>query len=187
MSNTSQNSSIPLIQVAKHTRARIVLWQSVHRCSALPEPLQEPPTRANPVMRYPSAAGFFFCTTGRFKGVDPGRLPPADNALGGIRFRTFQAYPKDVGGPLQAYSVSSKAISHRLRPNGEIMMHPHLPSPLPVAVPDIGFAQSISIGPNAPDSSAFADLPRDHCSGATRPLDRIVWLPSPRPWFAVQS
>jgi hypothetical protein len=67
------------------------------------------------------------------------------------------------------------------------MMHPHLPSPLPVAVPDIGFAQSISIGPNAPDSSAFAGLPGDHCSGATRPLDRIVWLPSPRPWFAVQS
>jgi len=59
MSNTSQNSSIPLIQVAKHTRARIVLWQSVLGCSALPEPLQEPPTRANPVMRYPSAAGFF--------------------------------------------------------------------------------------------------------------------------------
>jgi hypothetical protein len=27
------------------------------------------------------------------------------------------------------------------------MMHPHLPGPLPVAVPDIGFAQNISIGP----------------------------------------
>jgi hypothetical protein len=62
------------------------------------------------------------------------------------------------------------------------MMHPHLPSPLPVAVPDIGFAQSISIGPKEPDSCGFADLP-----GATRPLDWIIWLPSPRPWFALHS
>jgi hypothetical protein len=62
------------------------------------------------------------------------------------------------------------------------MMHPHLPSPLPVAVPDIGFAQSISIGPKEPDSSGFTGLP-----GATRPLDRIVWLPSPQPWFALHS
>jgi hypothetical protein len=56
------------------------------------------------------------------------------------------------------------------------MMHPHLRSPLPVAVPDIGFAQSISIGPKEPDSYGFADLPGDHCSGATRPLrpDRLA-------------
>jgi hypothetical protein len=67
------------------------------------------------------------------------------------------------------------------------MMHPHLPSPLPVPVPDIGFAQSISIGPKEPNSSGFVDLPGDQCSGATRPLDRIVWLPSPRPWFALHS
>jgi hypothetical protein len=67
------------------------------------------------------------------------------------------------------------------------MMHPHLPSPLPVAVPDIGFAQSISIDTKALDSSGFAVLSGNHCGAATRPLDRIVWLPSPRPWFAVQS
>src|SRR5262245_66642290 len=40
----------------------------------------------------------------------------------------------------------------------EIMMHPHLPGPLPVAVPDIGFPQNISIGPKTFDSSGFADL-----------------------------
>ena len=62
------------------------------------------------------------------------------------------------------------------------MMHPHLPSPLPVAVPDIGYAQSIPIGPKKPDSSDFTDLP-----GATRPLDWIVWLPSPRQWFVLRS
>jgi hypothetical protein len=67
------------------------------------------------------------------------------------------------------------------------MMHPHLPGPLPVAVPDIGFPQNISIGPKAFDSWGFADLSGDHCDFATRPLDRIVWLPSPRPWFALQS
>jgi hypothetical protein len=38
------------------------------------------------------------------------------------------------------------------------MMHPHLPGPLPVAVPDIGFPQNISIGPKAFDSWGFADL-----------------------------
>ena len=65
------------------------------------------------------------------------------------------------------------------------MMHCHLPSPLPVAVPDIGFAQSIFIGPKEPDSAGFADLPGDRCSGAKQPLDRIVWLPSPRPRFAL--
>jgi hypothetical protein len=62
------------------------------------------------------------------------------------------------------------------------MLHPYLPSPLPAAVPDIGFAQSISIGPKEPDSSGFTDLP-----GATRPLEWIVWLPSPRSWFALHS
>jgi hypothetical protein len=67
------------------------------------------------------------------------------------------------------------------------MMHPHLPGPLPVAVPDIGFPQNISIGPKWLDSSVYADLSGDHRGVATRPLDRIVWLPSPRPWFAVQS
>ena len=67
------------------------------------------------------------------------------------------------------------------------MMHPHLPSPLPVAVPDIGFAQSISVSPKAPDSSGFANLPGDYCDVATRPLDRIVWLPTPRPWLALHS
>jgi hypothetical protein len=39
------------------------------------------------------------------------------------------------------------------------MMHPHLPSPLPVAVPDIGFAQSISISPKAPDLSGLRMCP----------------------------
>jgi hypothetical protein len=67
------------------------------------------------------------------------------------------------------------------------MLHPHLPSPRPVAVPDIGFAQSISVGSKVRDSSGFADLSGDSCSVAMRPLDRIVWLPSSRSWFALQS
>jgi hypothetical protein len=67
------------------------------------------------------------------------------------------------------------------------MMHPHLPSPLPVAVPDIGFAQSISISPKAPDLSGFADVSGDHYGVATRPPDLMVWLPSLRPWFAIHS
>jgi hypothetical protein len=67
------------------------------------------------------------------------------------------------------------------------MMHPHFPSPLPVAVPDIGFTQSISIGPKALDSSHFADVSGDPRGLATQPLDRIVWLPSLRSWFSLHS
>jgi hypothetical protein len=65
------------------------------------------------------------------------------------------------------------------------MMHPHLPSPLPVAVPDIGFAQSISISPKAPDLSGFVS--GNHSGVATRPADRGGWLLSLRPWFALHS
>ena len=67
------------------------------------------------------------------------------------------------------------------------MMRPHWPGPLPVAVPDIGFPQNISIGPKWLDSSASADLSGDRCGVATRQLDRIVWLPSLRPWFGLHS
>jgi hypothetical protein len=82
MSNTSQNSSITLIQVAKHTRAHIMLWQSTHGRSARPKPLQEPPARANPVVRYPSAAGFFYaeCQT---KGGRPSARTVERNPSGG--------------------------------------------------------------------------------------------------------
>jgi len=44
-----------------------------------------------------------------------------------------------------------------------------------------------SISPKAPDSSGFADLHGDPCGIATQALDRIVWLPSLRPWFALHS
>ena len=69
----------------------------------------------------------------------------------------------------------------------EIMMHPLLPGPRPLAVPGIGFPQNISIGSDVLDSRPFADLSGDHCGAVTRPPDRIVWLPLPRPWFAVHS
>jgi hypothetical protein len=67
------------------------------------------------------------------------------------------------------------------------MMHPHLPGPRPVAVPGIGFPQNISIGPDVLDAGAFGDLLESHRGASARPIDRILWLPSPRPWFAVQS
>jgi hypothetical protein len=75
MSNTSPKFVDPASQVTKHTRAHIVLWQSAHGCSALPKPPQEPPARANPVMRYPSAAGFFLTDWTGLRGIDPGRRP----------------------------------------------------------------------------------------------------------------
>jgi hypothetical protein len=67
------------------------------------------------------------------------------------------------------------------------MTHPHLPGPRPLAVPGIGFPQNVSIGPEVLDPAAFGDLSDDHCGASTRPIDRLVWLLSPRPWFAVRS
>jgi hypothetical protein len=63
------------------------------------------------------------------------------------------------------------------------MMHPHLPGPRPVAVPGIGFPQNISIGPEVLDPAAFVDLSVKHRSASRRLIDRILWLPSPRPWW----
>jgi hypothetical protein len=62
------------------------------------------------------------------------------------------------------------------------MMHPHLPGPRPLAVPGIGFPQNITVAPEVLDPAAFGDL-----LASTRPIGRIVWLPSPWPWFAFRS
>ena len=67
------------------------------------------------------------------------------------------------------------------------MTYPHMPGPWPVAVPGIGFPQNISIGSDVPDAAAFGDLSDNHRGASTRPIDRIVWLPSPQQWFAVRS
>jgi hypothetical protein len=68
----------------------------------------------------------------------------------------------------------------------EIMMHPYVPGPRPLAVPGIGFPQNISIGSDVRAPAAFGDSSDNH-RASTRPIDRIIWLPSPRQWFAVQS
>ena len=69
----------------------------------------------------------------------------------------------------------------------EIMMHPLLPGPRPLAVPGIGFPQNISIGSDVRAPAAFRDSSDNHRGASTRPIDRIIWLPSLRQWFAVQS
>ena len=62
------------------------------------------------------------------------------------------------------------------------MMHPHLPGPRPLAVPGIGFSQSISMGPEVLEPAAFGDLPP-----LTRVIERIFWVSSPQPWFGCRS
>ena len=66
----------------------------------------------------------------------------------------------------------------------EIMMHPHLPSPRQLAVPGIGFPQNLSVGPEVLDLTGFRDWSDDQFVVPSQPIDRIAWLPSPRPWFA---
>jgi hypothetical protein len=63
------------------------------------------------------------------------------------------------------------------------MMHAQLPSPRQLAVPGIGFPQNISIGLDVLDPTAFRDLSGKHRDASTRLIDRILWLPSPRPWW----
>jgi hypothetical protein len=54
------------------------------------------------------------------------------------------------------------------------MMRPHSPSPWPVAVPGIGFPQSISIGPEVADPAAFGDLWDLHCDASR--LSRLACM-----------
>jgi hypothetical protein len=56
-----------------------------------------------------------------------------------------------------------------------------------VPVPGIGFPQHISIGSDMRPSAAFGDSSDNHRGISTRPTNRIIWLPSSRQWFAVQS
>src|SRR5262245_34493339 len=103
--------------------------------------------------------------------------------LGPPRLRTIQVYPKDVGSPLRHARSWRAAILHPPKARRRaIMMHPHLPGPRPLAVPGIGFPQNISVGPEARDAAAFGHLPP-----LTQPAERIVWVPSPWPWFAFRS
>ena len=89
------------------------------------------------------------------------------------RFRTIQVYPKDCREPFAAHSALSSGDppAETKAKRTEIMMHPHLPDPRPLAVPGIGFSQSIPMGPEILDPAAFRDLP------PLRPVERIVWTP----------
>jgi hypothetical protein len=73
-----------------------------------------------------------------------------------------------VSGDLPAASTGKRR---------EIMMHPHLRSPRPLAVPGIGFSQNISIASDLLDPAAFGDLLDNHRGASKPPIDRIVWLP----------
>jgi hypothetical protein len=56
----------------------------------------------------------------------------------------------------------------------EIMMHPLLPGPRPLAVPGIGFPQNISIGSDVRAPAAFGDSWDNHRGASTRPIERII-------------
>jgi hypothetical protein len=60
------------------------------------------------------------------------------------------------------------------------MMHSHLPSPRPLALPSIGFAQNIWVGPEMLGRTAFEHSSDNLCEVSTRRADRIVWLPATR-------
>jgi hypothetical protein len=57
------------------------------------------------------------------------------------------------------------------------MMHSYSPSPRQLAVPGIGFPQSISVGSDVLDLAAFRDWSDDRFDAPSQPIDRIAWLP----------
>src|SRR5262249_2504159 len=64
----------------------------------------------------------------------------------------------------------------------EIMMHPRLPGPRPLAVPGIGFPQNISVGREVVEPEAFGDL-----LPLAWAIERIFWAPSLQPWSGCRS
>jgi hypothetical protein len=119
-------------------------------------------------------------------------LPASDQpplTLPAPGFRTIQVHAKDIRGPCgHSRCRQSGDPPAAPRQNGvEIMMRPHLPGPRPVAVPGIGFPQSIPIGPEVAGPGAFGDLWDDHRDASRLPrlasittaLDRspiVRWL-----------
>jgi hypothetical protein len=65
----------------------------------------------------------------------------------------------------------------------EIMMHSYSPSPRQLALPGIGFPQSISVGSDVLDQAAWS---KDRFDAPSQLIDRIAWLPLPRSWFAAR-
>ena len=104
------------------------------------------------------------------------------------KFQQFKSIPR-TSAAFCGHTRSCQAAILPPRPGQrrEIIMHPHLPGPRPLAVPGIGFPQNISIASDVLDPAAFGDLLDNHRGASTRPIDRIVWLPLLRQWFAVQS
>ena len=58
------------------------------------------------------------------------------------------------------------------------MTHSYSPSPRQLAVPGIGFPQSISVGSDAIDQAAHRDWSEDRFDALSQPTDRIAWRPS---------
>ena len=58
------------------------------------------------------------------------------------------------------------------------MTHSYSPSPRQLAVPGIGFPQSISVGSDAIDQAALRDWSEDRFDARTQPTDRAPWCPS---------
>jgi hypothetical protein len=66
------------------------------------------------------------------------------------------------------------------------MIHPHSPSHWQLAVPGIGFPQSISVGRDMLDLEAFQDFPDDRFDGPKQPLGRVERRASTRPWLGLR-
>jgi hypothetical protein len=106
------------------------------------------------------------------------RLPTSHRRSGRPDSERFKSIPR-TSAAFCGHTRSRQAAILPPRPGQrrEIMMHPHLPGPRPLAVPGIGFPQNISIASDVVDRAAFGDLLAIHRGASKPPIDRIVWLP----------
>ena len=110
------------------------------------------------------------------------RLPTSHRRSGRPDSERFKSIPR-TSAAVCGHSRSRQAaiLSPRPGQRREIMMHPHLPGPRPLAVPGIGFPQNISIASDVVDRAAFGDLLDIHRGASKPPIDRIQPVLRTRP------
>ena len=110
------------------------------------------------------------------------RLPTSHRRSGRPDSERFKSIPR-TSAAVCGHSRSRQAAILPPRPGQrrEIMMHPHLPGPRPLAVPGIGFPQNISIASDVVDRAAFGDLLDIHRGASKPPIDRIQPVLRTRP------
>ena len=111
------------------------------------------------------------------------RVVSSADTGGSIDSEQFRFAPRTRGGVAGKLGALPRRTTAERR---AIMMHNHSPSPWQLAVPGIGFPQSISIGRDMLEPSVFQDLRDDRFDEPRQPVRRLERTPSTRPWVGLR-